>query len=98
MPAPSSVTDQVWFTQPPPLQFVWQVCVPVCSQFFLTFLLPLSVSKPVLKQLILKKQTLSFHISLQSSLQLFWFDIQPAPWQPVQDGGVAQKPGTFLQG
>lgn len=85
MPSPSSVADEVWFAPPPPLPFVWQVCVPVCSQLFLPFLLPLAVSKPALKQLISKEQTLSSHFLLQSNLQWFSFDIQSAPRQPLQD-------------
>lgn len=38
-----------------------------------------------------------FHITLQSKSKLFWFDIQPAPWHPLQANGVAQKPGSFPQ-
>lgn len=79
------------------LPFVRQACVPVCFQLFPLFLLFFSVSKPVLKQLILKEQTLSFQFPLQSNLQSFWFHIQPAPWQLLQDSGMAQKSGTFLQ-
>lgn len=97
MPSSSSVTDQVWFPSPSPLPFVSQVYVLVCSCIWLSpFLTALcGVKKKVLNQILLKEQTLSFHIPLQSKSKLFSFDIQPAPWHPLQDNGVAQRPGFF---
>lgn len=97
MPSPSSVAAQVWFTPPPSYHLSGRLLSQYVLSYSPLFLLFFSVSKPVLKQLILKEQTLSFQFPLQSNLQSFWFDIQPAPWQSLQDSGMAQKSGTFLQ-
>ena len=70
-----NVTAQVWFSSPPPLSFVVQVCVLVCSCSWLPpFLFPFFALKKALDQIFLKGAgSLLLHTLTQTASAVLYF-------------------------